>query len=344
MVQDNNKLINVLQNKTKQGVPPIWFMRQAGRYLPEYKVERAKHPDFINFCFTPDAVTKVTLQPIERFDFDAAIIFSDILTIPHVLGQKVSFYEGVGPILEPVSWGPFLDRAEKTCVPDSLAPVFQGIRQVRQALPSHKALIGFCGSPWTVATYMINGGKNTTFHATLAFTQEQPAIFHRLLSTLEHHITQSLQAQIQAGCGVVQIFDSWASAVPDAHKNKWLFDPIERICKALQEVNPHVPIIYYGRGISMFYKDLHQRVPYLCFGVDETADLETLDLPNTVPVQGNLCPKLLAQGGFDGAVARILEQRKVRPFIFNLGHGILPHTPIQHVHAVLNQVRSVLSG
>jgi uroporphyrinogen decarboxylase len=341
MICQNMALLDVLSNKNVKSPPPVWFMRQAGRYLPEYRAERQKHPDFMNFCFTPDAVTKVTLQPIERFDFDAAIIFSDILTIPHLLGQNVSFHEGIGPVLEPVSWDSFLDRAEKTCLLDGLTPVLQGISQTRQALASHKALIGFCGSPWTVATYMINGGKNTTFHATLSFTQERKDIFHRLLATLERHIGDSLKAQIQAGCQVVQIFDSWASAVPEEHRNQWLFEPLERICAHLNAYNPHVPIIYYGRGISKAYDGVHKKIPNLCFGVDETADLSTIT--PYAAIQGNLCPKKLAEGGFEATVQSILTHMRERPFVFNLGHGILPHTPIEHVYQVLRLIRSVVA-
>lgn len=334
-----NKIRAVLQNKTCEVPPPIWFMRQAGRYLPEYRAERLNHPDFMNFCFTPEAVVKVTLQPIERFDFDAAIIFSDILTIPHLLGQKVAFHEGVGPVLEAVDWPSFLDGAEQDSLCHGLRPVLKAIGDVRRSLAPEKALIGFCGSPWTVATYMINGGKNKTFEATLRFAYENAAIFQRLLKILEHHIAQSLVMQIETGCDVVQIFDSWASVVPDAYKNGWLFEPVQRICQTVWAAYPDVPIIYYGRGISDHYAGLEKKVPDLCFGVDEQTDLSRLTLSNKTAFQGNLGPVCLAEGTFEKEVHRILKQTQGKPFVFNLGHGILPSTPIDNVHRVLELVR-----
>lgn len=333
-------LVQVLKGGAKSP-PPIWLMRQAGRYLPEYMAERQKFPDFMKFCFNSDVVTKVTLQPIERFDFDAAIIFSDILTIPHFLGQTVTFEKGHGPILKKVAWDDFLKEAFEKDLDESYHPLFQAIKNVRGALAPEKALIGFAGSPWTIATYMIGGGKSKDFSEIVKFAETEAETFRAILTVLTEQVISLLLGQIKAGCDVVQIFDSWAAAVPSQHREMWLWQPLRKIYAALRAAYPDIPIIYYGRGVAMDYPNLISKMPGLCFGLDQSVD--TLWARDAVqkfaPVQGNLDPEKLVAGDFQKDVEIILKNLGEGPFVFNLGHGILPNTPIDHVHQLIQQVR-----
>ncbi|MBY0462948.1 MAG: uroporphyrinogen decarboxylase [Alphaproteobacteria bacterium] len=321
--------------------PPIWLMRQAGRYLPEYMAERQKFPDFMEFCFNSDVVTKVTLQPIERFDFDAAIIFSDILTIPHFLGQTVKFEKGHGPILAKVDWTDFLKNSEQKDLSNDYQPLFQSITDVKNALPSDKALIGFAGSPWTIGTYMIGGGKSKGFSEIVKFAETQSQTFKGILDLLTDQVIKLLLGQIKAGCDVVQIFDSWAAAVPVQQREEWLWSPLRKIYKAIKTVYPETPIIYYGKGISLDYPALIPDLPGVCFGLDQSVDVKWANsaIQKFAPVQGNLDPEKLVMGDFQKDVQNILENLSVGPFVFNLGHGILPETPIPHVHQLIELVK-----
>ena len=329
-------LRKVLQGE--QGLsPPLWIMRQAGRYLPEYRDIRKKFPDFMEFCLTPEAVTTVTLQPIDRFDFDAAIIFCDILIIPHVLGQTVQFIEGEGPRLAKVDWPAFLESANKKTVLSFLEPVFKAISSTRQALPSHKSLIGFCGSPWTIACYMMQGGK-----VGLGLADLDHDLTRSLIQTLQQHLVDFLLGQIQAGCDVIQIFDSWAVLVEPENQSEYLWQPLFFICNAIRKVHPQIPIIYYGREVSQFYPYLASHVKDLCFGLDQYTDPTwAADVVQPLaPVQGNLDPLLLVDGTFEKATDNILKTLSAGPFVFNLGHGILPQTPLDHVYKLVEQVRT----
>lgn len=341
MKSSQQKLTQALKGVT-QVPPPIWLMRQAGRYLPEYQAERAKLPNFMEFCFTPEVVVKVTLQPIERFDFDAAIIFSDILTIPHLLGQTVTFAAGHGPMLEKVEWDPFLKKSINRDLTKEYQPLYQSIASVRRELSLEKSLIGFAGSPWTIATYMIQCGKSQDFSTILGFSKERSETFNQLIDLLTDKVTHLLFGQINAGCDVVQIFDSWASAVPEEKREEWLWSPLEKIYKSLKKIHPEVPIIYYGRGIAKHYPQLAQRLKGLAFGLDQSVNITWAkeELQPLAVVQGNLDPEKLSAGEFSKDVSDILNTLSQRPFIFNLGHGILPHTPIRHVHQLVEQVRS----
>lgn len=332
-------LLNVLQHKETQHTPPLWLMRQAGRYLPEYKAVRKQFPDFMAFCFTPEAVCEVTLQPIQRFDFDAAIIFSDILVIPHALGQKVWFEENYGPRLANCSLeqlcaqAPFIDLAAE------LKQVAVGIEKTRTKLPAHKPLLGFAGAPWTLSTYMISQGKTADFSTIVNFAHRFEDLFLNLLDVLTQKVVALLKLHIDAGVNALQIFESWASAVPKALQQKYLFDPLQKIVHELQAYAPHIPIIYYGRGISNAYTKLDHL--NIAFGVDENGDMGTLcaDLPQHV-LQGNLSPQTLLSGHqLDAQIDFILSACQNRPFIFNLGHGIHKDTPLAHVERIVTRVR-----
>ncbi len=312
-------------------------MRQAGRYLPEYRQVRQKFTDFMQFCLQPEIVTQVTLQPIERFDFDAAIIFSDILIIPHALGQTVKFLEGTGPVLASVAWPSFLQKARHHSILPFLDPVFQAIHLTRQALAPEKSLIGFVGSPWTLACYMMQQGKIKGERV----GDFDSVFIESLLEVLQNHCVDFLKGQIQAGCDVVQIFDSWASLVPAAQQGKYLWQPLHFIFHNLRKVYPHVPIIYYGRGVSEAYPILAAQLPGISFGLDQTVnpDWAAVHVQPFAPVQGNLDPEALVKGEFKTQVKKILDSLSAKPFVFNLGHGILPTTPLENVYQLIEQIR-----
>jgi uroporphyrinogen decarboxylase len=313
--------------------PPLWMMRQAGRYLPEYRSIREKEKDFMAFCFNPPSVVEATLQPIRRFDFDAAIIFSDILTIPHAMGQSVAFEAGEGPKLIPFD-KKFLDSRNL----DSLEPVYSAISKTRESLDQSKSLIGFSGTPWTLAAYMIACEKIGDGR----LLKEETSKFlylDDLMQVLTKAVSLHLINQIKAGCDVVQIFDSWAGLCP-LDTSIYLTSPLRLICATVWGVFPDVPIIYYGRHISHLYGDLRAIEGPLVFGVDQGADLLKIQ-EHKRPTQGNLCPDVLIKGGveLENAVFDILEKTKNYPHIFNLGHGIKPETPIENVQKMIDLVR-----
>jgi len=312
---------------------PIWIMRQAGRYLPEYRALRKKSPNFMDFCLNPEMVVEATLQPIVRFDFDAAIIFSDILVIPHFLGQSVHFKEGVGPILERANWQELL----QTPTQEDIHIIYESIKNVRRELDSQKALIGFVGCPWTIASYMISEGKTNSFEGLVTHAKTWP-LFNKLMDKLTTVISDHAVRQLKSGANVVQLFESWASAVPAELQQMWLFEPAEKIIRQIQKQVPGANVIYYGKGIAgQAIKNLqHLGVG---FGVSQDTRLSSLK-DTSVCLQGNLDPQKLLDGNFRGDVLNILEFSKDRPFIVNLGHGILPETPVSHVEEFIHLVRS----
>lgn len=313
---------------------PIWIMRQAGRYLPEYKALRKKTSSFMEFCLNQNMVVEATLQPIKRFDFDAAILFSDILVIPHFLGQGVHFKEGVGPILDSPHWEKILEIP----IHQAVQVVYDSIKTVRRELDPQKALIGFVGCPWTIMSYMINRGKTTSFEELVNFTKTWP-LFNRLMDKLVSVIANHAVHQLRAGANVIQLFESWAATVPIPLQQQWLFEPATRIIEHIQEKVPGANIIYYGKGIAgEVIKNLaHLKVG---FGVSHEEDLFSLK-DTSVCLQGNLDPQKLLDGRFKADVQAILEFSKDRPFIVNLGHGILPETPIAHVEEFVGMVRGI---
>jgi len=335
-------LLRVLAGK-RVDPPPIWLMRQAGRYLPEYRALRAKAGSFMNLCLEPALAAEATLQPIRRFGFDAAILFSDILMVPHGLGQRVGFEEGIGPQLEAIRDERALDALRIETLAGRLEPVYAAARLVRGALPEATALIGFAGAPWTVASYMIEGGPSDGFAKSRAWIAERPAAFARLIERLVEATTLHLCAQLDAGAEALQLFDSWAGALAEPERRRWCLEPAAAIVVAVKRRHPEARIILFPRGAGELYR-AYAEIP----GVDALSlDSETdpgrarSELARVAALQGNLNPKLLVEGGetMRGAVARILEAMAGRPFVFNLGHGILPETPVEHVAELVAQVR-----
>ena len=336
------RLIDVITHKKSLTPPPMWMMRQAGRYLPEYKQIRKNYDDFMQFCFSPDDVVKVTLQPVQRFPLDAAIIFSDILVIPHVLGQGVWFEPDHGPKLEKVNFSKLLSNAEQVSLEQALAPVGDAISKTRSQLDPTKALIGFAGAPWTLLTYMISNGKTADFNTVLDFANANSELFSQLQALLEEKVAELLCLHISAGANVVQIFESWAMAVPAVLREVYLYAPLRRIVASVRIKYPSVPIIYYARGVSADYVQLQDLD--IAFGVDETADI--IDLRAQLPgaaLQGNLSPVKLLKGDFEADLEHILTGMCGTPHIMNLGHGINKDTPIAHVERMIDIVQNYLS-
>lgn len=310
--------------------PPWWLMRQAGRYLPEYRAVRAKAGDFVTLCLTPELAAEVTLQPVRRFGMDAAILFSDILLVPRGLGQSLSF-ENEGPRLQPVT-----DVAELRALDIAmLAPVAEAARRVRAGLPEQTALIGFAGAPWTVATYMVEGGTSRDFHRIKTWAYGDPAGFAELIERVAVATIEFLALQIEGGAEAVQLFDSWAGALSPEGFERWVIAPTKRLVSALKTRFPQIPIIGFPRGAGLFYQ---------YYAIETGVDAVSLDtamppafardrLQSRVSVQGNLDPVLLLTGG-DAMRQAVRERRAVLatgPYIFNLGHGVLPETPPEHV-------------
>ncbi|HEX2727001.1 MAG TPA: uroporphyrinogen decarboxylase [Beijerinckiaceae bacterium] len=324
--------------------PPIWMMRQAGRYLPEYREVRARAGSFLDLCYTPQLAAEVTLQPIRRFGFDAAIMFSDILVIPHALGQDVRFVENEGPRLEPVAEARDLGRLAEALPLDRLAPVFETLERVKRALPGDTTLLGFCGAPWTVASYMI-AGKGTPDQAPARLTAYRDADFMRsLIDRLVAASTAYLIAQIDAGAEAVQIFESFGAALPPALLGPLSLEPIGRIVRGLKAARPQAKAIVFVRGGGASLARIAGAVPADALALDWSVDVANAvrSLPPELATQGNLDPLALVGGGqpLKDGVAAILAAARGRPHIFNLGHGILPETPVGHVEQMIAQVRA----
>ena len=319
-------------------------MRQAGRYLPEYRELRRQVPDFLDLCFTPELATQVTLQPIKRFDFDAAILFSDILVIPHALGQRVSFTKGDGPQLFPPIKSKNISVLSSTIDQKILAPIYKTIRHVRDALPSHKALIGFCGGPWTVATYMVAGHGTPDQMPARLFAYQDPGAFSTLIDILISGSIDYLTEQFHAGVDAVQVFDTWAGILPPQQFERWCIKPMQQIVAGVRRNIPDAKFIGFPRGAGTSLVRYVEQVPVDAVGLDWTVDLAFArdEIQSRRPVQGNLDPLILLAGGdtLDRAIDTIMETFAEGPFIFNLGHGVLPDTPIAHVERMVARVRS----
>ncbi len=336
-------LLDVLKQGKPKIVPPIWLMRQAGRYLPEYREIRSKASSFLDFCYTPSTAAEATLQPIRRFHFDAAILFSDILVVPDALGQKVSFETGEGPRLEPISAPDDLSRLNETFDVEKLSPVFETIDRVKGELPRDVAFIGFCGAPWTVASYMIAGRGTSDQAPARLFAFRHPEAFEQLIARLVEASTQYLSRQIEAGVEVVQIFDSWAGVLPALEFEKWVLRPVRKIISALRAKHPDIPVIAFIRNAGAHLTQLSGGLGAQCLGLDTSVDPRWAigQTRSGIALQGNLDPLALVAGGaaLDREIDAILDAFKGTPHIFNLGHGILPETPIEHVERLLSRVR-----
>lgn len=323
--------------------PPIWMMRQAGRYLPEYRQIRATAASFLEFCYTPSLATEATLQPIRRFGFDAAILFSDILVVPDALGQKVSFEQGEGPRLAPITDAADLAKLSETINLERLAPVFETIDRLTSALPSETALIGFCGAPWTVASYMIAGRGTPDQGPARLFAYRHPDIFQKLINILVQASIDYLERQLSAGVEVVQIFDSWAGVLPTLEFERWSLEPIRAIVTGLRKRAPTARIIVFPRGAGSHLATFARLPEVAAVGLDTAVDpvWAAEHVQSQKPVQGNLDPLALVAGGraLERSIDRIEEAFGARPYIFNLGHGIVPETPIAHVERLVERVR-----
>lgn len=334
-------LIHALFREPVERVP-IWLMRQAGRYLPEYRALRAQAAGFLDFCYTPALAVEATLQPVRRFGLDAAILFSDILVIPDAMGQRVEFHEGVGPKLAPLRSIEDVGRLDMWGAREKLHPVYAAIEQVKKLLPEPAALIGFAGAPWTLAAYMIEGGSSRDFRHAKGWALRAPEEFDRLLALLESAITQHLLTQIEAGAEAVQIFDSWAGVVPEGLFDRLCVAPLNRIAARLKAERPDVPVIAFPRGAGANYRRIAGVPAVDAVSIDYTVacDWARDNLQKLVTLQGNLDPIALVEGGDALAreTARILDVLGRGPLVFNLGHGVIPETPPDHVARLVELV------
>jgi uroporphyrinogen decarboxylase len=328
----------------RQPVPPIWMMRQAGRYLPEYRELRAKAGSFLDLCFTPEYAAEVTLQPIRRFNFDAAIIFSDILVIPYALGREVRFEAGEGPRLDPLDTPDKIARMATQGDFTKLEPVYEALRRVRGTLDSHIALIGFCGAPWTVATYMVAGQGTPDQAPARMMAYRHPEAFAKIIDALVENSIRYLLGQLKAGADVLQIFDTWAGVLPPREFERWSIEPTRRIVEGVRKEMPGAKIIGFPRGAGGLLPAYVETTGVDAVSIDWTAEpsLIRAHVQNRVAVQGNLDPLALIAGGaaLDRAVDDVLANYASGRLIFNLGHGIQPETPIAHVEQMLGRVRA----
>ena len=343
-------LISVL-NGSKPRQIPIWLMRQAGRHLPEYKKLRSQSKNFLDFCYSPKLCVEATIQPIRRYNLDAAILFSDILVIPDALGQQVDFIPGTGPVLEPIRTISSIKKLNRNIVLQYLSPVYEAIEKIVDQLKcfsSNPSLIGFAGAPWTVATYMVEGGSSKDYHMTRKWAYESPEEFVQLIDLLVDVTAQHLIQQINSGVEAIQIFDSWAGILPPSQFNRWVVTPTIKIIKRVKLKFPKVPIIGFPRGAGLLYKSFVEQTGVDAVSLDASVPLSWAanNLPKNIVIQGNLDNLALLIGGrlMEDEITNILTAFSDRPFIFNLGHGVLPDTPIQNVEQLVKLVHGAHHG
>ncbi|QGG92580.1 uroporphyrinogen decarboxylase [Agrobacterium sp. MA01] len=341
MSTPNRKVLDVLNGKTVTP-PPIWLMRQAGRYLPEYRETRKKAGSFLDLCYSPEYATEVTLQPIRRYGFDAAILFSDILVIPDALHRNVTFTEGHGPQMDPIDTDGILALSQEGVL-DHLKPVMETVSRLRGALPSETTLLGFCGAPWTVATYMIAGHGTPDQAPARLFAYRHPEVFARLLDFLADVSADYLVAQIDAGADAVQIFDSWAGVLGEAEFEAFAVRPVRRIIDSVKSRRPQAKVIAFAKGAGILLKNYREVTRADAIGLDWSVPLSfAVELQKDGPVQGNLDPMRVVAGGaaLKDGIDAILQALGHGPLIFNLGHGITPQADPEHVTELVAQVRS----
>jgi uroporphyrinogen decarboxylase len=333
-------LENLLGTNTSKR--PVWLMRQAGRYLPEYRALRAEKGGFLALVYDTDAAAEITLQPIRRFGFDGAILFSDILIVPYAMGQNLEFLAGEGPKLTPRLVDSTLENL--SAVPERLTPIYETIRKVRAGLDSDKTMLGFAGSPWTVATYMCAGEGSRDQHETRAMAYRDPSAFAEIIQAIVGVTVEYLSGQIQAGAEAVQLFDSWAGSLSPAQFERWVIAPNAAIVAEVKARHPETPIIGFPKGAGEKLPAYARETGVDAVGIDETIDpiWAARELPAGLPVQGNLDPLLLLSGGDDleSQTHRVLDAFADRPHVFNLGHGIGQFTPIENVERLLGIVRN----
>lgn len=333
-LQNGKPMIRALQGHKDHKIP-FWFMRQAGRYLPEYRELRQKAGSFLDLCFNPEMAAEVTLQPLRRFDMDAAILFSDILVIPMALGQELAFMEGEGPRLGE------LDIEGLAFSNEKLMPVYQTIKLVREGLAPDKTLIGFAGAPWTVACYMVEGRGTGHFSKTIAFAKDNEKAFSVLIEKITSATIEYLSEQARSGAEVLQLFDSWAGLLPDGDFERWVTGPTKRICEALKQSHPDILLTGFPRGAKECYISYANETGVDCIGLDQDISVSwaVKNISGTCALQGNLDPALLLQGGkeMEEAALKILVEAQDRSLVFNLGHGIVKETPPENV-ALLSDI------
>jgi uroporphyrinogen decarboxylase len=334
-------LLDVL-NGNRQPIPPVWMMRQAGRYLPEYMAIRKTVDSMLDMCFAPELAAEVTLQPVRRFGFDGAILFSDILVVPHALGRQVRFETGEGPRLEPLDDPAAMMKLAASADDVVLAPIYETIRRVKAELPAAVTFLGFCGGPWTVATYMVAGRGTPDQGPARIFAYRHPEAFAHLIDILVKASANYLIRQLRAGVDAVQIFDTWAGILPPDEFERWCVAPTKQIITDVRRAVPNAKIIGFPRGAGSKLKTYVETIELDAVGLDWMVGLDfARDIQSRCPVQGNLDPVVLRAGGaaLDRGIDAILQSLGSGPLIFNLGHGILPDTPIAHVEQMLKRVR-----
>jgi uroporphyrinogen decarboxylase len=339
--QAEKPLLSVLRGERRHPVP-MWMMRQAGRYLPEYRALREEKGSFLDLVYDSDAAAEITLQPLKRFpQLDAAILFSDILIVPFAIGQNLSFVTGEGPRLTPPLATSMVDQL--TAYPARLDPIYETVRKVRERLDPGKTLIGFAGSPWTVATYMVAGQGSREQAEARRLAYADPGKFGEIVARIEEVTLDYLSRQVEAGAETLQLFDSWAGSLSPRQFEQWVIAPTTRLVATLRERHPNVPVIGFPKGAGGKLAAYARETKIDALGLDETVDpvWAAKELPQDLPLQGNLDPLALITGGeqLEAGVKRILDAFAGRPHIFNLGHGILPDTPIAHVERLLAQVK-----
>ena len=339
----NNKLfVQTLHSQSTDKVP-FWYMRQAGRYLPEYMERRKTAGSFLDLCYSPDFAVEVTLQPLRRYQMDAAILFSDILVVPQAMGQHLEFRQGEGPVLTPVDTAEKIKMLSMDNFHSHLAPVYETVNRLSREIPETTALIGFAGAPWTVATYMVGGRGSTDQAAARSLAYQQEDVFQGLIDMLVEATSEYLIRQIKQGAEVLQIFDTWAGNLPDDQFAKWAIEPMRKIVENIRAYDTEIPIIGFPRGAGTRYPDYIRATGVTAVSIDTTMPLEWArdHIQTLCPIQGNLDPLLLVAGGelMEKRVTEILDCLSGGPFIFNLGHGIVPQTPPENVARVSEIVR-----
>lgn len=344
MVNPHAKPLLAAFQGDKESRPPFWLMRQAGRYLPEYRALRERNRDFLAFCYDPELTCEAALQPLRRYQMDAAIVFSDILVIPHALGRDVAFIEGSGPRLDPVRSTIDLESLRAGQLEERLAPVYAGVRRLKAALPEQIALIGFAGAPWTLAVYMVEGRGGGEADAPRSWAYHDPAGFASLIAVLTDAVVRHLGAQIEAGADVVQLFDSWAGLLPETEFRRWVIEPTAQIVRRLKAAHPAVPVIGFPRGAGALYQAYvnDTRIDGVSLDAGVPLDYAAEALQPRALVQGNLDNLAVVAGGaaMERETARILNRLSRGRFVFNLGHGVLPQTPPEHVAALAAQIEA----
>lgn len=340
---DTKPLLAALRGEVRRP-PPLWLMRQAGRYLPEYRALRARAGSFLDLCYDPALAVEASLQPLKRFDLDGVILFSDILVVAEALGVKLWFEEGEGPRLEPVREGDVLPVFDEARQRRHLAPVYDAMQRVADAAPAGATVLGFAGAPWTLATYMVGGGRSKDFTAVKGWAYREPESFGRLIATLEEAVADHLIAQLDAGADAVQIFDSWAGALPESEFRRWCIAPVTKIVAAVKAVHPAAAVIGYPRGAGIAYERFAEETAVDAVSIDSTVPpaWAAAHLQPRCAVQGNLDPAVLLAGGdaLRRAAGAILDALGHGPFVFNLGEGVVPRTPPENVAVLLNIVRA----